>query len=105
MKLDRLFRTDQNWFWVFGFCWFLMMELILRVKLGVIFWLCFGWFLVLEWESQKIFGAGFGKNPAEKILKSLYYAFLVSLLIFLTFTLFNFFLRSFNNDIRFFQLP
>ena len=81
------------------------MEMLLRIKLGVIFWLCFGWFLVLDWEAKRFFGTGFSRNPFEKILKSLYYAFLVSLMIFLTFAFFNILLRSFNSNITFFQLP
>ncbi len=105
MKTERFWRLDQKWFLAFGFCWFLAMELTLRLKLGVIFWLCFGWLMVLDWEAKVFFQSGFSRNPFERILKSLYYAFIVTLLIFLGFTFFNFLLRSFNNNISFFQLP
>jgi hypothetical protein len=105
MKWEALMRTDRKWIWAIMFLWFLMMELALQLKLGVIFWLCWGWFLVLDWETKRVFGQGFSKNPADRILKSCFYAFGICLLIFLVFSFFNILLRSFNNDLRFFQLP
>jgi len=105
MSLDKLWRLDKNWFWIFSFCWFFLIEILLRMKLGVVFWLAFGWFLVLEWQAKNFLGIEFSDNRIMKILKSAYYAFLISLLIFCVFFLLNALCRSFDNNIMFFQLP
>jgi len=103
--MDKLWRLDKNWFWILSFFWFLLIEIMLRMKLGVVFWLAFGWFLVLEWQAKNLLGIEFSDNQILKVLKSAYYAFLVSLLIFVVFFLLNALCRSFDNNIMFFQLP
>jgi len=70
MKLEDLWAVDKRIFWRMSFWWFLIMELILRIKLGVIFWLCFGWFLVLNWQAKVFWGKSLGKNQPEVVLKS-----------------------------------
>ena len=105
MKLEELWSVDKRIFWRMSFWWFLIMELILRIKLGVIFWLCFGWFLVLNWQARIFWGKSLGKNQPEVILKSIFYAFLVSLLIFLVFSGLNFLSRWFFPQLDYFQLP
>jgi hypothetical protein len=105
MRLDKLWRQDQNWFWMISFLWFLLLELALRIKLGVIFGLAVGWFLILQWQAGNLLGMRFSRNRIRLFLQSLYYAFLVSLLIFLVFFALNGLVRSFDNSIRFFQLP
>ena len=105
MDFERLWRVDQKWFWIWSTLWFLGMEIILRVKLGIIFWTAFAWFLILDWEAKHFFGIEFSSNRITKIFKSLYYSFLLSLAIFIVFFLFNAVLRSFDNNLTFFQLP
>jgi len=103
--MEKLWRLDQNWFWILSLIWFLLMELALRIKLGAIFCLAIGWFLVLQWQAQNLFGMQFSRNRILQFLQSLYYAFLVSLVLFLVFSALNGLVRSFDNSIRFFQLP
>jgi hypothetical protein len=105
MGIAKLWRLDKRWFWALSLVWFLLIEIALRIKLGVVFWLAFGWFLVLEWQAGNLLGMEFSDNQLMKILKSAYYAFLVSLLIFAVFFLLNALCRSFDNSIVFFQLP
>jgi hypothetical protein len=105
MGLEKLWRLDKPWFWVISFFIFLAVELGLRIKLGVIFWLAAAWFAVLEWQAKRLLGMEFSSNQILKILKSFYYALLVSVLIFAVFFLLNAVCRSFDNSIIFFQLP
>ena len=105
MGIEKLWRLDRRWFWIFSFLWFLIIELLLRMKPGVLFCLAFGWFLVLEWQAKSILKMEFSDNRFLKILKSIYQAFLITLLIFLVFSLLNAACRSFDNSILFFQLP
>ena len=105
MYFDRLWRVDKKWFWILSLVWFFIMELVMRVKPSIIFWTAFAWFLILEWEAKNFFGIEFSDNRIMKIFKSLYYSFLVSLVIFVIFFLLNGLLRSFDNNLTFFQLP
>jgi len=105
MKREALMRTDRSWIWALSSIWFLALEIVFKIKLGVIFWMSFGWFMVLDWEAIKFFGHGFSRNLPDRFLKSFLYGFLLVLFIFVLFSSFNILLRRFNNDLRFFQLP
>ena len=105
MKPENLFALNKNRFWLWAFIWFLLLELALRIKLGVIFWLCFGWLVVLNWQAKVVGEKPFGKNGFDIVLKSLFYAFLVAGLIFVFFWLVNVLVRVVSPEITYFQLP
>jgi len=105
VRLEKLYRLDRSWFWILSALWFLIIEIALRVRLSVIFWTAFGWFLILQWQAKKFFGIEFSSNPLWKILKSFYYAFVVTLVVFLVFSLLNAMVRAFDPEFLFFQLP
>jgi len=59
----------------------------------------------LNWQARIFWDKSLGKNQPEVVLKSIFYAFLVSLLIFLVFSGLNFLSRWFFPQLDYFQLP
>ncbi|GEM_PF-1737078 len=93
---------SRRWLWL-AIILFLGLELTLRLKFGSIFCLAFAWLFVHQWLVKKILAQELSENPLEKILISLYYAFIISFACFMVFCVLNIVLRTINNDWRFFQ--
>jgi len=105
VKPEKLFRLDEKWFWVICFLCLLPLEMMFRLKLGVIFFMCFGWILIIDYGAERFFGTSLGPGPVIKFVKTFYYSTMVSVLIFLVLSFLNIVFRSFNNNWNFFQLP
>ena len=105
MDISKLWGLDKNWFWIFPVLWLSVMEMLLHVKLGVIFWLATGWFFMLDWQSRYFLGQQFSESGAFRLLKSVYYAFLVCLIIFGVFLALDAFLRILGYNLPYFRLP
>ena len=101
---QKLWRLDRpRGFWSIALA-FLAFELILRIKLGDIFYLAGAWGIA----SQALHRRALGMSPAvtgETILLGFYYALGMAAFIFAVFAVGNIGLRSLNNAWTFFQLP
>jgi len=83
---------------------FLVFELLLRTKLGSVFYLAAAWAMVHLWTLERLEG-GPAAFTGEKILRGFYYAFIIAAAIFAVFAVGNIAWRSVHNDWTFFQLP
>ena len=98
-------RSGSLAFWLAAIGFFLALELALRIKLGSIFMLAGVWALIHQ-ELEARHGEKWATTDlSRRFLFSLYVATGVSAWIFLVFEILNAALRSFDNNLRWFQLP
>jgi hypothetical protein len=83
---------------------FLVVELLIRIKLGSIYMLSASWLLAHQWFVIET-GTMERKNLSEKVMYAIYASFLFCAIIFLVFAFGNAFARTINSEIMFFQLP
>lgn len=84
---------------------FLLFELILRTKLGTIFYLVMAWGTLQLSLLGRLEGSPSPVLNGEKLLEGVYYAFAVCAAIFVVFAALNIALRSVDNSWTYFQLP
>lgn len=91
--------------WAVGIVFFVALELVLRIKLGSIFAMCWLWVLAHQWLSAELYEPLPRRDMTGQFLMGAYTAAVVSGAVFLAFSVLNIIFRTAEESIRFFQLP
>lgn len=104
MRKGNWLEAGTRAWWVTGALFFLVLELLLRIKLGSIFVLAGVWGLCHQWLAGK---ADIPRDPApeRRFFLALSAAVVFCVFIFLFFSILNIPLRCLHPEWRWFQLP
>jgi len=104
MKPELWGMNQRRWLWpAMGF--FMVVELVVRMKAGSIFALCFVWLLIHQWLLMQTGLPRPTDNPAERVLVAGYYSTIIAFAVFITFLLLNAAARAVTPEMTFFRLP
>ncbi|HUT54557.1 MAG TPA: hypothetical protein VM658_14300 [bacterium] len=98
-------RVGSRAWWIMATAFFLGLELVLRMKLGSIFFLAMSYVIACQWLADRRGDPAPESDPGKRLLFAMYVALVISVVIFLVVAGLNIGLRTYNNDWRWFQLP